>query len=120
MHDSSAKRARNLLAAPLLLAALSACAPTPAPEGAQAAIAPAHAGMSETPACRLDPALLTPQAAPDCAFGRADLKTLDPDQWARLKIEYERQCYRNAERSVRERLKLLQAAARCETEAASR
>jgi hypothetical protein len=120
MHDSPDRTARSLVAAPLLLAALSACAPTPAPEGAQAAIAPARTEMQETPACRPDPALFTPQAAPDCAFGRRELKTLDPDQWARLKIEYERQCYRNAERVVRERLKLLQAAARCEIDAALR
>ena len=32
------------------------------------------------------------QSAPDCVFHRAELKTIDPDQWARLKIEYERQC----------------------------
>jgi len=116
MHHSRDKTTRSLVAAPLMLAALSACAPTPAREDAQAALAPARTDMQETPACQPDPALFTPQAAPDCAFGRPDLKTLDPDQWARLKIEYERQCYRNAERAVRERLKLLQVAARCEIE----
>lgn len=103
-----------------MLAALSACAPTPAPENAQAAVAPACSEMQEKAACQPDPALFTPQGAPDCVFGRPDLKTLDPDQWARLKIEYERQCYRNAERTVRERLKLLQAAARCEIDARPR
>jgi hypothetical protein len=77
-----------------LLASLAACAPGPPPETAQAAPVPAHAGMQETPICRPDPALLTPQSAPDCKFGRPELKTLDPDQWARLKVEYERQCYR--------------------------
>lgn len=120
MNHSPDKTVRSLVAAPLLLAALSACAPTPVPEDAQAAVAPARAKMQETPACQPDPALFTPQAPPDCVFGRPDLKTLDPDQWARLKIEYERQCYRNAERAVRERLKLLQTAARCEIDAASR
>jgi hypothetical protein len=114
MHQSPARTARSLVAAPLVLAALSACAPTPAPGDAQAAVAPARAEMQEMPACRPDPALFTPPAAPDCVFGRRELKTLDPDQWARLKIEYERQCYRAAERAVRERLKLLQAATRCE------
>ena len=120
MHHSSDRTARSLAAAPLLLAALSACAPTPAPENAQAAVAPARAEIQETPACQPDPVLFTPQAAPDCLFGRSDLKTLDPDQWARLKIEYERQCYRNAERAVRERLRLLQVAARCEIDARPR
>jgi hypothetical protein len=103
-----------------MLAALSACAPTRIPENAQAAVTPVPAETQETPACRADPALFVSQAAPDCVFGRPDLKTLDPGQWARLKIEYERQCYRNAERAVRERLRLLQVAARCEIDAQSR
>jgi hypothetical protein len=97
--------------------ALCACAPNSADidarrDAAQASSAPDHA---EAPACRPDRTLLTPAHAPDCSFGRSDLKTLDPDQWARLKIEYERKCYQNAEKAVRERLRLLQAANRCET-----
>jgi len=62
--------------------------------------------------------LLAPQPAPDCGFGRADLKTLDPDQWARLKLEYELNCYKEAERTARHRLRLLQAATRCEASTA--
>src|SRR6202012_5536913 len=89
MRHSPDKTARSLMAAPLMLAALSACAPTSAPEDARAAVAPARAQTQETSACQPDPALFTPPAAPDCVFGRRDLKTLDPDQWARLKIEYE-------------------------------
>jgi hypothetical protein len=58
---------------------------------------------------RLDPALLTPQPAPDCEYKRTDLKTVDPDEWGRLKAEYERQCYQDAEKAARERLGLLQA-----------
>ena len=58
---------------------------------------------------RLDPALLAPQPAPNCEYGRSDLKTVDPDEWARLKAEYERQCYQDAEKAARERLGLLQA-----------
>jgi hypothetical protein len=53
-------------------------------------------------------------------FRRGDLKTADPDLWAKLKIEYERQCYESAEKRVRERLARLQAASRCEAEAAVR
>lgn len=62
------------------------------------------------------PALLTPQPAPDCEFKRTDLKTVDPDGWARLKVEYERQCYQDAEKAARERLVLLQASSICEIE----
>jgi hypothetical protein len=65
---------------------------------------------------RPDPALLEPQWAPDCEFKRADLKVVDPEEWARLKTEYERQCYRDAERAARERLSQLQESSSCEIE----
>jgi hypothetical protein len=65
---------------------------------------------------RPEPALLSPQPAPDCEFKRSDLKTVDPDEWTRLKVEYERQCYQDAERTARERLVLLQASSICEIE----
>ena len=56
-----------------------------------------------------DPALLTTQPAPNCEFTRTDLKAVDPDQWDRLKTEFERQCYQDAEKAVRDRLTRLQA-----------
>ena len=65
---------------------------------------------------RPDLALLSPQPAPDCEFKRSDLKTVDPDEWARLKVEYERRCYQDAEKAARERLALLQASSTCEIE----
>jgi hypothetical protein len=65
---------------------------------------------------RPDLALLSPQPAPDCEFKRSDLKTVDPDEWGRLKVEYERQCYLDAEKTARDRLALLQASATCEIE----
>jgi hypothetical protein len=34
---------------------------------------------------------------------------VDQDEWARLKIDYERQCYQAAEKIARDRLGLLQA-----------
>jgi len=76
--------------------------------------ADATSPANSEPICRPDRALLAPQPAPDCGFGRADLKTVDPDQWAHLKLEYELKCYREAEKVARARLRLLQAAARCE------
>jgi hypothetical protein len=63
---------------------------------------------------RPDPELLAPQPAPDCEFTRTDIKTVDPTEWARLKIDYERQCYQDAEKIARERLRLLQASSTCE------
>jgi hypothetical protein len=65
---------------------------------------------------RPDPALLAPQPAPNCEFKRADVKAVDPDQWARLKAEYERQCYQDAEKAARDRLGQLQASSLCEVE----
>jgi hypothetical protein len=75
-----------------------------------------------TPAqmCHIDHALLIPAHAPDCGFGRADLKTVDPEQWSRLKLEFERKCYQSAEKVARERLRRLQAAAKCEVQTAQR
>ena len=70
--------------------------------------------FAESKIRRPDPALLSPPPAPDCEFNRSDLKTVDPDEWARLKVEYERQCYLDAEKAVRERLALLQTSSTCE------
>jgi hypothetical protein len=67
-----------------------------------------------------DPALLTPQPEPNCEFKKSDLKTVDPDEWARLKVEYERQCYQDAEKEARDRLTLLQASSTCEIEPVQR
>jgi hypothetical protein len=63
-----------------------------------------------------DPALLAAQPAPHCEFTNTDLKSVDPDQWSRLKTEFERQCYQDAEKAVRDRLGQLQAASTCEIE----
>jgi len=65
---------------------------------------------------RPGPALLVSQPAPDCEFKRTDLKVVDPEEWARLKTEYERQCYQDAERAARDRLSQLQASSSCEIE----
>jgi hypothetical protein len=104
---------------PIALAfVLTGCAQASPPDTAPAASTPqAHA---EVRICRPEAALLSPPSPPDCVFRRGDLKTADPDLWAKLKIEYERQCYQAAERRVREQLARLQAASRCETEAAVR
>ena len=84
---------------------------------APAAAAPAEV-HSQLRIHRPSRALLTPQPAPDCELKASDLKTVDPDQWARLKLDYERQCYQAAEKMVRDRLRLLQASSRCEIEPA--
>jgi hypothetical protein len=65
---------------------------------------------------RPDAALLTPQPVPDCELTRSGTSAVDPNEWARLKLEYERQCYRDAEKEARERLSQLQASGTCEIE----
>ena len=102
--------------------ALAGCASkTPAPE-LQASHAPAAAERQpELRIHRPSRALLAPQRAPDCEFRESsDLKPVDPEQWERLKLAYERQCYRDAEQRVRKRLRQLQAARVCEIEPARR
>jgi hypothetical protein len=59
---------------------------------------------------RPDAALLSPQPAPDCEFKAANVEAMDATELARLKIEYERRCYQNAEKAARDRLGLLQGA----------
>jgi hypothetical protein len=96
--------------------AVSACAPSPPQTESRPELAQAAAPLPLAPRiCQPDRALLNQHPAPDCAFRPTDPKTVDPDEWARLKIEYERQCYRNAEKTARDRLLRLQAAVRCDT-----
>jgi hypothetical protein len=103
--------------------AAGGCAQNPAQREFQAApvqtSAPAQ-GRSELPELRIrrpDRALLVPQPAPDCELKGSDLKTVvDPDEWARLKIDFERHCYQHAEMIARNRLRLLQASSKCEIE----
>jgi hypothetical protein len=127
-------RTPRLLAACAVLVSISVagCARNPAPREVQPAqretkAPPVRAAMSirrhseqhrysEPKIRRPDPALLSAQPAPDCEFRRSDLETVDPDQWARLKAEYERQCYQDAEKVARDRLSSLQSAATCEVE----
>lgn len=81
-----------------------------------ARIHPAAKLHTELRVHRPAPALLARQPAPNCEFKRTDVKTVDPDEWARLKTEYERQCYRDAEMVARARLDELQASSLCEVE----
>ena len=82
MHDSFAiapRIAHRLVLALPLLGALAGCAPAPGPEAAQASVAPTAVEQQKAQICQPDSALLVPQRAPDCVFGRPDLKTLDPE-----------------------------------------
>jgi hypothetical protein len=108
----------NLCAITFTLAISGCAGNAPQPETRPGA---ASLTGAEAPKCHIAHALLVLPPAPDCGFGRSELKTVDPDQWARLKLEFERKCFQHAEKMVRERLRQLQAATnRCGTEQASR
>jgi hypothetical protein len=102
--------------------AVAGCVSNSAQREVKADPVPAAAAPAEVHAQprihRPNRALLTPQPAPDCELKASDLKTVDPDQWARLKLDYERRCYQAAEKMVRDRLRRLQASSRCEIEPA--
>jgi hypothetical protein len=68
----------------------------------------ANAALAEEP-----PAYCQPRPAPDCRFRNANLRTMDPAEFARLKLAYERRCVRHAEKVERERVRELQAAGAC-------
>jgi hypothetical protein len=53
--------------------------------------------------------LLVPQAEPDCEFRAQSHPRQDEPGAERAKVDYERDCYRQAELIVRTRLRLLQA-----------
>jgi hypothetical protein len=99
--------------------AVAGCAQNPAQREVRAdpihAATPAHA-YPEPRIRRPARALLVSQPAPDCEFRGADRNTVDPEEWARLKLDYERQCYQRAEKIARDRLRQLQASSRCEIE----
>jgi len=103
----------------VLSALVSGCASyspsaTQANSNAAQAMASAHR-HSRARSARPDRALLAPQAAPNCDYDRTPDDTVDADLWARLKVEYERHCYQQAEALVRNRLRLLQASGKCAT-----
>jgi hypothetical protein len=69
----------------------------------------ANAAVTEEP----QPTYCQPRPAPDCRFRNASLRTVDPAEFARLKLAYERRCVRHAEKVERERMRELQAAGAC-------
>jgi hypothetical protein len=64
--------------------------------------------------CRSEKLSLPPPKEPDCEFKGVDVNSVDPDQFSRLKLDYERRCYQRAEKIARDRLRRLQSSRRCE------
>ena len=63
-------------------------------------------GSSRTAYCE-------PRPAPDCGFRETSLKTVDPAEFSRLKLAFERRCIRQAEKIERERMRQLHASGAC-------
>jgi hypothetical protein len=85
-----------------LAAALAACAQQQSQQEARAAPEPQR------------PAYCEPRPAPDCEFRQSTLKTVDPAEFTRLKVAYQRRCIRHAGRAERARMRELQASGACE------
>jgi hypothetical protein len=122
----SPARARRLVTLFVISCAMAVagCARNPGPREVKAEPAPAPAatpaatpaqGYPELRIRRPARALLVSQPAPDCEF-RGDRNTVDPNEFARLKLDYERQCYQRAEKVARARLRQLQMSSKCEVE----
>jgi len=107
-----ASRGAVALAALCCGLALGGCAPRIIDDGPTGSI-PAKVRYAKAPArtAPVSPALLTPQPAPDCAF-KGPLGTPPTAEEVRMKLDYEAQCYRQAESIVRTRLDDLQDAVR--------
>ena len=59
---------------------------------------------------------VAPQPAPHCELAVPASNTVDAELWARLKLDYERHCYQQAEKLVRKRLQRLLTSGRCRIE----
>jgi hypothetical protein len=78
--------------------------------GAATSAAAPRAAQRDRQRIRMVRALLSPQSPPDCEYRAPDdAAALDLNVLARLKLEYERRCYQQAEIKVRNRLRQLQA-----------
>jgi hypothetical protein len=64
--------------------------------------------------------LLASGSAPNCELAALKSDTIDEDLWARLKLDYERHCYKQAEMLARKRLRQLLASGQCRDTALSR
>ena len=91
-----------MLVAALAAMALTGCAQQQAHQEANAVTEPPR------------PAYCEARPAPDCAFRGSIPRTVDPAEFDRLKLAYERRCIRHAEKAERERMRELHASGACE------
>jgi len=71
-------------------------------------------GKAQSASCQAERSHLVSLPEPDCEFRAVRQGTVDTDEFARLKLAYERQCYQRAERAARRQLQQLRASRACE------
>ena len=106
--SSRARLSGAMVALPFYAVAVGGCAPGLSADGTRMGAAnppPPRARTAQIP--RPNPALLQRQPVPDCAF-RGQVSTPPTAEETRQRLDYEQQCYRQAETIVRGRLDQLQ------------
>ena len=116
-YGSADRRALARLRAPFTIAAtafvLAGCAQ-------QLEQHEAATGSGKAASCQAERSRLASLPEPDCEFKGVRQGTVDTEEFARLKLAYERQCYQRAERAARRQLQQLRASRTCEGKLASR
>jgi hypothetical protein len=111
------KQTLLMLCAASVALTLAGCASNPMQHESSASSASPARSPTRPRVRRADLALLAVQPAPDCEFvGGPEPNAVDPDLWQRLKLDYEQNCYKQAEALVRKRLRLLQTSRLCRIE----
>jgi hypothetical protein len=123
------RRRRSIVLVALFAISIAGCANNPPPREVahpdETVSQPRHkVVVHKLPALRvrrverirqIDASLLAEQPAPDCEYARTGDTAVDPGEWTRLKLDYEKQCYKAAEEISRNRLRLLQQANRIDS-----
>jgi hypothetical protein len=118
-YGPAARRVTSWLGAPFTIAAiafvLAGCAQQSEQHEATAA-----AGNASSRSCQAERSRLASLPEPDCEFRAVRQGTVDAEEFTRLKLAYERQCYQRAERAARRQLQELRALRTCEGKLARR
>ena len=94
-------RATARLRAPfatIAIVAIALCAAGCAQQTEQHEPAASAAGKARSATCQAEKSRLASLSEPDCEFRAVRQGTVDADEFARLKLAYERQCYQRAAR----------------------
>ena len=100
--------------ATIAIVAIALCTAGCAQQTEQHEPAASAAGKARLATCQAEKSRLASLSEPDCEFRAVRQGTVDADEFARLKLAYERQCYQRAERAARRQLQELRASRACE------